>query len=167
MDNLLWTAAFSLPLLALLYFEKGARKKHVLLGFFTLLFALPFEVLSVAAGLWTYATTPQVFSVSLFTLLAYFPWIIYSYWSGNALASHLRVDGWRRYLLCGLFGSLYAGFLFDPVSVKLGYYTFHSQPQIFGVPWVVIATEALCVAFVVFLFEKIWNKFLGNPPAPV
>ena len=154
MDNLFWTAAFSAPLLALLCFEKATRRKHVLLGLFTLIFALPFEALSVSSGWWKYAATPQVFSVSLFTLLAYFPWIIYSYWSGNALAARLKMNGWQKHLLCGLFGSLYAGFLFDPVSVALGYYTFNLQPQVFGVPWIVIAAEALCVAFVVYLFEE-------------
>lgn len=167
MENWLLTVVYSLPLIPIFYFGWPNRKKHFLLGLFTLAIALPFEVFAVSQGFWSYSAAPQVFSVSVFTLLAYLPWVIYSYFSGNAAAKILALHGSKttlRYLFCGLFGSLYAGFLFDLVSVRLGYYEFHIQPQVFGVPWVVIITEAFCVALVIFLFEKI---VLRKPPAPV
>ncbi len=164
MDNSLLTILFSLPLALVFILDRQGAKKYFMLGCFTMLFALPFEALAVVGGLWSYAAMPQIFSVSVFTLLAYFPWIVYAYFSGNFLSLKLRLNDKPRYALCGAFGSLYAGFLFDPVSVWLGYYTFHLQTKVFGVPWAVILTEAFCVAFVILVFEKI---VLRKLPAPV
>ena len=160
MENYILTLIFALPLIPIFYFSPE-RRKYFLLGVFTLLFALPFEIIAVSAGWWGYFATPQIFSVSVFTLLAYFPWMAYIYFSGNFLAQRLRLGSNLGYGLYGIFAMLYAGFLFDPVSVWLGYYAFHLHPQVFGVPWVVIAAEAACVMIVILLFEFIEEK-LGN-----
>ncbi len=164
MDNSLLTVLFALPLVPIFFFRGRGAAEYFALGIFTLFFALPFEALAVAGKWWSYSATPQFFGISIFTLFAYFPWIIYSYLAGNAISVRLGAKGNLRIFLCGIFGSLFAGFLFDPVSVALGYYSFSAHPQIFGVPWIVIIAEAFCVALVIFLFEKIVR---GKFPAPV
>src|SRR3989344_6030206 len=51
-----------------------------------------------------------------------------------------------KWLLYGLAGSVIAGLFFDPLSVHFGYYKFNLPfGSIWGVPFLVILQEALCV----------------------
>jgi len=64
-----------------------------------------------------------------------------------------------KWLLYGLAGSVIAGLFFDPLSVHFGYYKFNLPfGSIWGVPFLVILQEALCVIVVIYFFEIAFEK---------
>ncbi|MCR4369137.1 MAG: hypothetical protein NUV67_04495 [archaeon] len=88
-ENLGLTLAFGIPLIPILLAEKK-RGKYVALGFFAVGLAIAWEIFAVHHGFWEYDAVPQILGASIYTILAYFPWLIYSYYAGNKVNEWLQ-----------------------------------------------------------------------------
>ena len=82
-------------------------------------------------------------------------WTAFFAVTGVVFAAIVATQRNPKYIAYGIFGSLYAGFLFDPLSMHRGYYTFNFGPQIMGIPITVTIAEAFCVGIIIFAFERI------------
>jgi hypothetical protein len=75
----------SVPLAAILYFDRKNAKKYLLLGAFTMMLAIPWESSLAYLGFWRYFSEPRLFGVSIYTILLYTHYVIFSYFLGNIL----------------------------------------------------------------------------------
>lgn len=58
-------------------------KDYALLGVFAMILDLIFEIIPVAAGVWSYHSKPIIFGLSLYTWLLYVPYLGFCYFSAN------------------------------------------------------------------------------------
>jgi hypothetical protein len=90
MEEFLYFLIVTLPLILLLWVERKNLKTYLSLGIFTMVLATVWEPIGVYTDLWHYFGLYQFLGVSIFTLLAYFHWISFSYFLGNRFGGRLK-----------------------------------------------------------------------------
>jgi hypothetical protein len=85
-DHFAHFAIVTIPMLLVLWADRKNARTYASLGAFTVLLSAVWEPLGVLFGLWHYNAHPQLFGVSVLTLLNYFHWMVFSYFIGNMAA---------------------------------------------------------------------------------
>ena len=90
MEELAYFAIVTIPLLLILLYDRKNLKTYVPLGILTMFLATAWEPIGVYTDLWHYFGPQQFLGVSVITLLAYFHWMTFSYFLGNAVSRRLK-----------------------------------------------------------------------------
>lgn len=85
MDQTTLALIATIPLIIILLIERKGWRKYVALGLFTMLLALIFESIWVFLGAWQYSIEPQILGVGVHTIIGYFHYIVFVYFTGNAI----------------------------------------------------------------------------------
>lgn len=90
MENIVFFAICTIPLLLILYHERKDIKIYLALGIFTVILGIIFEEICAFLGFWSYFSEPKLLYASLLPILMYFHYICFCYFTGNWINRRLK-----------------------------------------------------------------------------
>ncbi len=90
MEYFIYSLIATIPLILILYIDRKNLKNYIYLGILAVCMALVFEELSVYLSFWEFYSLPKVINVSVFTVINYFHYIVFCYFTGNRLSRRLK-----------------------------------------------------------------------------
>lgn len=86
-DHSIFFLLITAPFLMILWIDRKNLRTYVQLGLFAVILDLIWDPIGIHFNLWYYNSLPQVFGVSIYTLILYVHYLTFCYFFGNRLNS--------------------------------------------------------------------------------
>ncbi|MCK4827378.1 hypothetical protein KA005_67225 [bacterium] len=93
LDHLIFLSIITVPLVIILWYDRKNVKTYLGIGLLGLGLDVIWDPLAMHFDLWYYSSFPQVFGISVYTLLLYIHYLTFWYFFGNMAAK--AVTKWK------------------------------------------------------------------------